>query len=246
MEMFDSAELRACIENLYSVFSVYPTPRYTDPCLHCHTLGDDEKLRSRPLREMTTEDFDGYADDALLTWGDEAVYKHYLPRIFELFLAGSDQELWYISPETLFSRLRYGRWRTWPETEQTAIVAFLHSFWRAVLNDSTRHPDGYMTVESWICTIAQAEDDLEPYLSEWLDIETLPACLALSSLLLTSAVALQENSGKEAFWDERDPQYEQLKQWIRSAEVSRKLESAEARWGQKDWQEFGAARSMLE
>ena len=101
-------------------------------------------------------------------------------------------------------------------------------------------------MESWVCTIAQAEDDLEPYLSEWLDIETLPAYLALSSLLLTSAVALQENSGKEAFWDKREPQYEQLKQWIRSAAVRRKLKSAEARWGQKYGQEFGAARSMLE
>jgi hypothetical protein len=194
---------------------------------------------------MTTDDFDSYADDALLTWGDEVVYKHYLPRIFELFLTGSEEELWYISPETLFSRLRYGQWRTWPETEQTAIVAFLHAVWRTILNDSTPHPDGYMTVESWICTIGQAEDDLSPYLREWLDIETLPACLALSSLLLTSAVTLEKNKSKGAFWEKREAQYEQLKEWVRSAAAIQKLESAEIRWGDEYKGEFEAARRMV-
>ncbi len=82
--MFDSSELRASVENLYTVFSVYPTPEYTAPCLHCHSDTDD----------------------------------------------------------------------------------------------SSRHPDGYMTMESRIRTIAQAERRSHLVPSEWLETDTLPACLA--------------------------------------------------------------------
>lgn len=223
-----SSNLRKAIEGLYTAFSSYPLPSFTDPCLHCHSLDDEAKLHAAPLREIDSDHLRDYAVDALLVWGDVPLFKHFLPRIFELFVMTPDPAIVFADPEIMFSKFRHGAWRTWPREEQLAIEAFLCQLWDEVLGETPE--DGAFTdVESWLCSIGQCEDDLDPYLHQWLEDERLSACLALSSFLLTSAVARIGTTGRNAFWQGRDVQYTQVQQWAKSPAVIGKMRLAEAR-----------------
>ena len=230
-----NGELADSVEGLYKAFAEYPLPAYTDPCLHCHTMDDEAKLRSKPLRELGIDELRDYANDALLVWGDERVFKHFLPRIYELYVTTADAYLDLCDPEIMFSKFRHGQWRTWPQSEQAAIESFLHALWAEVLADPPEQ-GSFVDVESWLCSLGQSEDELSFYLSQWIDDERQPACLALSALLIGSAVVLPDKQGRNAFWDQRDAQYEQLQAWAKSSVVREKLQRARARWDDIDTQ----------
>jgi hypothetical protein len=145
----------------------------------------------------------------------------------------------------MFSKFRHGEWRTWPKTEQKAVEDFLHALWSEILNNPPSH-DSYTDVESWLCSIAQSEDDLQPYLVQWVEDESQNACLALSSLLLSSAVVLPGSRGRNAFWDGRDAQYAQLQRWAKSPTVEQKLRRARDEWADTEIaEEFDRAISIV-
>lgn len=91
-------------------------------------------LHEHLLRGLSASDLRGYAGDAVLVWGDEADFKHFLPRIMEITVTegGSnwDRKGWIEWPdtETIFSRLAYSKWSEWPEAEREAIAYFLRAF----------------------------------------------------------------------------------------------------------------------
>lgn len=243
--MCESPALRDAIERLYELFAKYPLPVDTNPCPCCHTSDDEASLHARPLRDIKAEQLRKYADDALLVWGDVNVFKHFLPRVFELVVTVPDAAYEFADPEIVFSKFRHGRWRTWPREEQAAVERFLHAVWEEVL-DNPPPEDSFTDTESWLCSIGQCEDDLSPYLDQWMGDESLSSCLALSSLLLSSAVARTGDSGRNAFWDGHDAQYAQLKTWARSTAVAQKLRLAEARWSDSDTvTTFAMARSIV-
>jgi hypothetical protein len=213
-------DLQLAIERLYQVFLAYPCPVYTDPCLHCHTVEDEAKLRSRPLRQLSAAELDDYVNDALLVWGSVSDFKHFLPRIFELYFSVTEPRFEFLDPEILFSKLRHGQWSTWPMQEQTAIRNLLHALWEEILGDAPQS-DSFTDVQSWLCSIAQAEDDLKPYLHAWIHDQRMSASFALSSMLLSGG-------GRNAFWDGRESQYAQLQHWQKSQDVVTKLEQARA------------------
>jgi hypothetical protein len=239
-----SLELQSAIDGLYRVFSCYPLPKFTDPCMHCHTLEDEAKLHVKPLRELDDEDLRDYMCDALLVWGDVETFKHFLPRLFELYVSTPNANSKLIDPEIMFSKFRHGNWRTWPAEEQEAVERFLHAMWKQLLNDPPTELE-INDVEGWLCTIAQCEDDLHPYLNEWIEDNRASANLALSSLLLTSVVGRTESTGRNAFWEDRDAQYAQLNQWVKSEKVSKKLLAAENECDDPELAfEFAAARAI--
>jgi hypothetical protein len=129
-----STKLLESVEQLYTTFSSYQLPNDTDACPCCTTPEQERKLHSKPLRQLLPADLTPYAWDALLTWGNESTFKHFLPRLFELFVTIPNPSLHLTEPEVLFSKFRHGRWDTWPEHEQEAIRNFLHSFSDDVLN----------------------------------------------------------------------------------------------------------------
>jgi hypothetical protein len=217
--------LKASIDCLYQTFSAYLLPDYTDPCLHCHTIEDDSKLRSKPLHDLGVEELRDYIADALLVWGSVSDFKHFLPRIFELYVTVPDPASELIDPEMILSKFRYGQWRTWPHPEQLAIESFLQALWAQILNDPPQ-AGCFTDVESWLCAIAQAEDDLTPYLNQWIHNQNPSASFALSSMLLSSAVVRPGSTGRNAFWEDRDKQYVQVQDWIKTPDVLRKLEAA--------------------
>lgn len=235
--------LQDAIQELYRVFAAYPMPQNTDPCPCCHTAADVEQLKSRPLRELGATELSQYAFDGLLTWGDDKLFRHLLPRLYELMVFPEGDPL-YVDPEILLSKLRHGRWQDWPETDQNAVRLFLRSLLRARLGHP--NPDAYTEdIESWICAIAQAEDDLGPYLAQWEADDRLEAAEALASLLLCTSVATPFSNAGDAFWKSRDPQYQQLKRWVRSGEPAGLLIRAMASADETARAELEAALSML-
>jgi hypothetical protein len=218
-------ELIASIELLYQTFAAYPLPKYTDPCLHCHAIEDEAKLHSMPLRDLGVNELRDYIADALLVWGSVAEFKHFLPRIFELYVTVPDPASELIDPEMILSKFRYGQWRTWPVHEQVAVETLLHALWAEILNDPDQ-ADCFTDLESWLCAIAQAEDDLTPYLNQWVSDERPSASFALSSMLLASAVVRSGSTGRNAFWKDRDEQYAQVQRWVKTPAVLQKLQRA--------------------
>lgn len=242
-EVVVTTELLDAVEKLYTTFAVYPLPKYTDPCLHCHSLDEEKMLRSKPLRQLGLDDLRDYANDALLVWGDILVFKYFLPRIFDLYITVADPWLEISDPEIVFSKFRHGQWRAWPRAEQDAVEFFLHAVWNDVLKNP---PVGgnYVDVESWLCAIGQSEDDLTLYLEQWERDESQSACLALSAFLLSSAIVLSKRCGRNAFWKDRDIQYAQLQTWAKSPAVQEKLIRASKEWPELD--EFRAAISIVQ
>jgi hypothetical protein len=242
--MTQTATITEAIEQLYRTFSRYPLPKYTDPCLNCHSIDEDVLLRSKPLREAELSDLRDYAVDALTDWGDVNVFKHFLPRVFELFASDPDPATSFIDPEIIFSKFRHGSWRTWPPEEQSAVENFLHAVWAKVLNDPPPIGD-YTDLESWLCSIAQCEDDLTSYLLQWIEDDSLYSSLALSSFLISSNITGNSGKRRNAFWETREEQYSQLSSWVKSKAVSEKLLLAEGRWSDEGIaREFAIARDL--
>ncbi len=176
------------IEGLYIAFKGYPLPERTMPCDGCHSPGADDLLHAAPLRKLEWIHLRDYANDALLVWGDLDCFKHFLPRVFELLLTASDWKNQTPSPEGVFRRFHYGAWRTWPHEEQTAVERMLQAVWETVRSNPPVE-SGYIDVDQWLCSISQCEDDLAPYLDQWMEDERLSASWALSSLILGSTIA---------------------------------------------------------
>ncbi len=208
-------------------------------------MDDDAKLRSKPLRELGLYELRDYARQALLVWGDGRVFRHFLPRICELLVTTAHPSYDLCDPEIIFSKFGHAHWRNWPTSEQAAIESFLHALWADVLARTPEQGESLNT-ETRLCCLGQCEQDLSFYLSQWIEDESQPACLALSSLLIGSAVLLSGKKHRNAFWDQCDAQYEHLQVWAKSSAVREKLERARARWSDSDLQqEMDTALSLL-
>jgi hypothetical protein len=243
--MDESPALHEAIERLYKAFSKYPLPADTNPCPCCHARDADARLRAKRLHELAWKDMGEYADQALLSWGDVAVFKHFLPRIIELTAIAADEAWIQTDPEVIFSKFHHGEWRSWPKEEQDAIEVFLRVMWKDVLASPPVEGD-LPDIETWLCSIGQCEDDLSPYLDEWVADGRLSASLALSYLLLDTVLARADDAGRNAFWDKRDAQYAQLKVWATSPAVVWKLRLAEIRWRRDGHaKHFARARAII-
>lgn len=250
--MLDTAAVRDAIDGLYTTFSDYELREFTEPCMHCHTLEDEAKVHARPLRELTKDDLRLYSEYALLVWGDERDFKHFLPRICELFCscelyAEKISDRWFLyDPHVLFTKFRHGNWRTWPAGEQEAVQRFLSAIWKGFLSDppdEDQYSEPFQNAEDVVCSIAQCEDDLSPYLKEWVEDTRLSASIALLRFIDVSEMCTHGVPVTQGFWGDRGAQYAQIQQWLRSAEVREKLLSAEEQAAGSELEaDFKAAR----
>lgn len=242
--------IEEAVEGLYVTFSGYPLPEDTMPCSCCHSADANDLLHAAPLRELQWEHLADYSIEALMVWGDLDCYRHFLPRIFELALTAGEWPK-TPSPESIFHVLRCGEWRTWPKQEQDAIERMLQAVW-GIVRSNPPIEGGYIDVDQWLCCISQCEDDLVPYLDQWMEDERLSASWALSGLILGSTIAYTDANtnhnppvweGEEsraiiqewfkqphrgAFWKYCAVQYAQLQQWVMSPAALEKLHRAEA------------------
>src|SRR5260370_29974077 len=119
------------------------------------------------------------------------------------------------SPEILVGKLQYAGWRTWPKGEQAAIEAFLSALWRYVL---ARCP--FTSQSLWrraveeLCTIAQAIDDLGPFLSVWRESKEMSARYHLAQLIDCDGWDTLPDELADGFWAERQAQMRQVIDWV--------------------------------
>ncbi|EFH85170.1 hypothetical protein [Ktedonobacter racemifer] len=88
--------LQETIEHIYTTFSSYLLHHPVEGCPHCISHEDQERIASKPLRELTEEDLRRYTLKALTTWGDVNDLKHFLPRMLELVVSHRFPYLDYI------------------------------------------------------------------------------------------------------------------------------------------------------
>jgi len=119
---------------------------------------------------------------------------------------------------------------------------YLHALWSVErIREVSREFDWEETCDTWLCSIAQAEDVLSPYLQEWLNDPQDEALESLAAFILRSSIVMPGGTGTDGFWENCKAQYEELQRWILSAPVHGKLaRAAESRGG-----EFAAALDML-
>lgn len=214
--MKDRAHFRAVVDGLYAAFASHPLRDWTEPCLHCSTTAEEEAaLHATPLRELSPEALGSYASKAMTTWGDEREFTHFLPRILEIL---ATQDFGWPDIEIVFSKLRYAEWRAWPDHEQRAVDAFLLAKWQSTLAET----DPVHTVEDVLCAIAQAADDLNPYLQAWIDAPDHTAARHLVRFVLWSWRPATGRLGN-AFWGDRPQQSRQVIAWLHDADVAERL-----------------------
>ena len=239
--------LDAAIESLYAAFSAYPLDANTSPCLCCHPPDANDLLQAAPLRQLTWQHLSDFARDCLAVWGNLDDFKHFLPRMFDLVFSEAYREKDAPFPQAIFKKLADAHWHSWPLHEQASVNLLIQNMWEIVRSNPPQA--GYIDVDQWIGSIAQCEDDLQPYLDQWMADERLSASWALSCLILGSPIAYTGpfqnrptwtgNESREqiqkwfklphpnAYWESCGARYTQLQQWATSEAAIKKLESAE-------------------
>ncbi len=156
-------QLRQAIEELYRVFRPYRVGKHVDACTHCVDEHEALELGAADLTALSVKDLDRFSQKALTTWGNVNYFRHFLPRLLELAADYADE---FTSVEVLFGKLHYGKWLSWPRSEQKAVATFMELFWIATL--STPPTSGISsTADTVLCAIGSAVESVEPFLQTW-------------------------------------------------------------------------------
>jgi hypothetical protein len=130
-------------------------------CPHCVDDDDQRAIRRVPLRQLTGHDLHRYAFKALTTWGAADDLRHFLPRLLELAARGD----MVVDVATVMGKLPLAQWSTWPPDQRHAVETFVAAWWRRTLTTFPASDDAATVLRA----VAQAVDDLSPFLSAWLD-----------------------------------------------------------------------------
>ncbi len=131
-------ELARVIDGLYGAFDAYPLKERIECCPHCELDAAERRLHVRPLRALTWADLGIFSFKALTSFGDEDDFRHFLPRLLELYVldhAGAPHTLFMI-----FEKLNSARWTNWAADEVEAIRTFIDA-WKRVLTAQARESE---------------------------------------------------------------------------------------------------------
>ena len=121
------------IESLYELFNDYKLFGKIDKCpCGCISKEEEQKIYSKPLKELEADDIGFYCGKAMTTWGDEENYKHFIPRIIEIYK--KDKANGWIDLDTIYNKLEYANWETWSIKEQEEINRFVEIDWSELVN----------------------------------------------------------------------------------------------------------------
>jgi hypothetical protein len=142
---FDRVDLANAIDALYETFDAYPLKERIDFCPHCELDQAERRLHLRPLREITWADLGRYSFRAMTTFGDENDFKHFLPRIFELYVfdhVGAPDCLF-----VFFGKLDHATWTTWPPAEVVAVRRLIDAWKRVLVAEAHESEEGAWELE---------------------------------------------------------------------------------------------------
>ena len=166
----------------------------------------------------------------MTTWGNVDDFRHFLPRILELF--ASDSEIAWFAPEVILAKLRYGNWSEWPQSERESVQHYLNALWEDAI---VRHPY-HFEISEIVCSFAQVIDDLTPFLKRWPVAENLSSAVHFAEFVDVTSIHRRPVAAGllNAFWEDRAGQRLQVEQWMLLAERQAELEAAYFRFGQHD------------
>lgn len=171
------SHLDGTIEWAYHVFARYEStpPLAVHCCPYCVKSDDQQLLFSRPLRDLMWAELEYYGFKAVHSWGSVDDFKHFLPRVLQLFALEAPCR--YDRP-TVSGKLRHARWTEWPEDEKRAVVTFFNAWWQWRL---AMDPDNRIEISELVMILGTVFDDLLPFLRYW--DSQLPQSLAAAQQL---------------------------------------------------------------
>lgn len=215
-----AASVDACgtahaVEGVYRAFERHRRPLSHVHCEHCVSEADEEALCRRPLRELESRDISKYAFKAMTTWGTEADFKHLLPRILELTVAGTLD----VDAEVVLGKLTLARWHDWPVDEVSAVRRLLRCWWCEV-----RASEGERVL-GCLAALSCAKEDLGQALSAWWDDGRPEARACMLAFLALASRSILDGRDGNAFWEggmsfidawfgDRDRRDELLTRWL--------------------------------
>lgn len=211
------ADVCAALEGVYRSFEA-PTPPHIDACPCCVSDSQVAILLSRPVREITADELTAYASAVLLTTGDAADFRYFLPRMLELCLS---DRCWWPDLEVLLGKLPMAEWEAWPSGETRALMTLFDRGFEEALETSSSNPL-QLDVDSWICALARAEVPLERFLRR---LEDPDAGDALVRFFDANKGCLGTGGLSNAFWDwdRHRAAAEQVVRWFHSPAVQAAL-----------------------
>jgi hypothetical protein len=226
-------------DTLYETFACHELP--PGPLQVCPCCVDEQvaaTTRNTPLRELRGAALREISSSVGSTWGEGAVYKHFVPRLLEAaFFSQTD----IFGVDTLLADLGRNGPRTWPEHECEAIRQFLLAAWPATIAEEGFQLEG---PDEWLCGIALAGYDLAEFLSLW---ESDPRPETAGSLAVfivwnseqtarvdrsTGEISLSgkclANDGVlvSPFWSDAPEQMAEVIAWLKSDAVRAKMRDA--------------------
>lgn len=137
-ELYDSMNTQPQIYNLYSTFSGYPLKLQIEGCSHCELQNLDSLLHTKKLTQLSWDDLQLFILKIMTTFGDVGDFKHFLPRIFELYVT----DYWNAPCDfgLFLAKLEYSGWATWPENEREVVLR-LYENWMLQLKGSSLAAD---------------------------------------------------------------------------------------------------------
>jgi hypothetical protein len=203
------------IRGLYSAFGSVPKPRSIDACPCCEKQEDTCQLLEAPLDQVPSVPLSHYTFSAFLTAGSEADFRYFLPRILELTLL--DKE-WYADVEVVIPKLRLAHWETWPREEIAAVTGFLEASFEVALQMEDAPGEA---VDSWLCGLALADVDLEPFQKRLVQPDARRALRELYDW--NSHKLLSQGKLTNPFWHGHPVEMGSVASWLRSPEVQSRV-----------------------
>lgn len=169
---------------------------------------------------LSEDELTFYVCMAMYEGGSLEETKRYLPRVFN-HLARHPTE--GFTECRVFSKLASYTWREWPQPEQAALSAYFAALWQARLS-VRRHagvrssePRSIWQIDVTLAALAQAFDDLTPYLNTWDSMcrESLAARGRMLEFIQAESARLETGSPSlRPWWKRREEQARQVLGWL--------------------------------
>jgi hypothetical protein len=173
-------ELENAIANLYIVFSEYPLRPHIEACPCCVSKNEDLLIHSKLLKNLTAFALERFVFNAITTWGTVEDFKHFLPRIFELFALKPDKFLW---SNLVIEKLDYADWYNWAQIEKTAVTEFIVALWNYILSGFPA-PGFSLAINNFLTSLGKIFKDLKLFLDLWRRKNSISAQLHLAQFIL--------------------------------------------------------------
>lgn len=186
-------ELRQALATLYRICARYPLHPGMSYCRHC--VGEDEvrKLREVPLEDLSAEQLRRLAWKAGGTWGDDADWLHFMPRILELFALGALDDHALLG--TTLGRLKTAT-AGWPADDRAAVESYRFALWRDFL---AAWPTA-MAADNMVEALSESAEDLQPYVDIWCATPSVTAARHLASFVACYVVPVRDELGRVEAW----------------------------------------------